>query len=68
MEILTENHTKVLPEKYAKVVLQIATLEERISAMMSFGFTKKSKMLSDNLVQLLQSVKDEYERDQKRRK
>lgn len=36
MEILTENHTKALPEKYAKVVLKIATLEERISAMMSF--------------------------------
>jgi hypothetical protein len=68
MEILTENHTKVLPEKYAKVVLQIATLEERISAMMSFGFTEKSKMLSDNLVQLLQAVKDEYERDQKKKR
>ena len=68
MEILTENYTRVLEKKYAKVVIQVATLEERISAMMSFGLTRKAKVLSDNLVELLKAVKDEYRRDQNKRR
>jgi len=49
-EILTDNHTKILPEKYAKIVLQIATLEERSSAMMSFGMVDKVKSINDALI------------------
>lgn len=67
MKILTQDHTKVLPAKYARVVLQIATLEERISTLMSFGLTEKPKELSAALVELLQATRDEYERDNKRR-
>jgi len=66
MKILTENHTKVLPSKYVKVILQVATLEERISSMMSFGFTDKSKALNESLIALLEAIRDEYKRDNKK--
>lgn len=65
-EILTENHTKILPAKYAKIVLQVATLEERSSAMMSFGMTGKAKAVSGTLVTLLEAVKKEFEEDNKK--
>ena len=67
LEILTENHTKVLPQKYAKVILQVATLEERITAMLSFGFTEEPKELSIALVDLIKAIRDEYDKDNKKR-
>jgi len=66
LELLTENHTKVLPAKYAKVIIQVATLEERVSAMMSFGLTEKAKEISTALVDLIKAIRDEYEKDNKR--
>ena len=63
MDILTQGHTKVLPAKYAKVVLQVATLEERISSMMSFGLVDKANQLTAALIDLLQAVRDEYDKD-----
>lgn len=68
MQILTKNHTVVLPEKYAKVVLQVATLEERIKTMMSFGMVDKSKELSISLVELLEAVKKEFINDENKKK
>lgn len=63
MKILSENYTKPIPEKYAKVILQVATLEERVSAMMSFGLTEKAKEISAALFELIQAIRDEHERD-----
>ena len=66
MNILTKNHTEVLPEKYAKIVLQVATVEERIKNFMDYGLVDKSKKLSESLVMLLEAVRKEYEDDQKK--
>lgn len=63
MEILSENHTKPIAPKYATVILQVATLEERIRSLMSFGLVEESKKLSEALVMLLQEIRDEYVRD-----
>jgi len=64
-KILTKNYRTVIPEKYAKVILQIATLEERINTLMSFGMTEKSKELSESLVELLAALKKDYEDENK---
>lgn len=62
-KILSKNYRKVIPEKYVKVILQIAMLEERISALTSFGMTDKSKELSEALVELLEALKKDYENE-----
>jgi hypothetical protein len=59
-EILSYNHTKPLKEKYAKVVLQVATLEERINTLMSFGMVDRSKELQGNLIELLEAIRKEF--------
>ena len=59
-EILSYNHTKPLKEKYAKVVLQVATLEERINTLMSFGMVDRSRELQATLVELLEAIKQEF--------
>lgn len=64
MEILSENHTKTIPEKYAKVILQVATLEERINTLMDFGMVNKSQELQKSLIDLLTAVRQEYDDDQ----
>ena len=64
-KILTENYKKVIPEKYAKVILQIATLEERINALTSFGMTDKSKEINNSLIELLAALKKDYEDENK---
>jgi len=60
MQILSHEHTKPIKEKYAIVVLQIATLEERISVMMSFGMVDKAKAMQEALVLLLEAVRKEF--------
>ena len=65
MQILTKNYKKILPEKYAKVILQIATLEERISALMSFGMVDKANEINILLIELLEAIKNEYEQENK---
>lgn len=65
MQILTKNYKKILPEKYAKVILQIATLEERISALMSFGMVDKANEINVLLIELLEAIKNEYEQENK---
>jgi hypothetical protein len=60
MQILSYEHTKPIKEKYAIVVLQIATLEERISVMMSFGMVDKAKAMQEALVLLLEAVRKEF--------
>jgi hypothetical protein len=66
MEILTNNHTKVLPAKYAKIILQVATVEERIKNLMGYGLVDKSKKLSESLIILLEAARKEYDDDQKK--
>ncbi len=63
MEILSANYTKIIPEKYAKLILQVATLEERIKTLMDFGMMDKSMELNGALVDLLEEVKREYLKD-----
>ena len=64
MQILSHNHTKPLSEKYAKVVLKVATLEERIKIMMSLGMVGKAKELTDTLVGLLKAIRAEFIKDE----
>ena len=59
-KIISYNHTKPVKEKYAKVVLQVATLEERINTMMSFGMVDKAKALQITLVELLEAIRKEF--------
>ena len=68
MQILSHEHTKPVIEKYAMVILQITTLEERISLMMSFGMTEKAKALQEVLVLLLEAVKKEFIEDNDKNK
>ena len=63
MQILSHEYTKPVIEKYAIVILQVATLEERINLMMSFGMTEKAKALQEALVLLLEAVKKEFIED-----
>lgn len=63
MEILSVKYTKVIPEKYAKLILQVATLEERIKTLMDFGMVDKSTELNNALIALLEEVKREYLKD-----
>lgn len=67
-EILSYDYTKPLKEKYAKLVLQVATLEERINTLMSFGMVDRSKELQDTLIELLEAIKQEFIDEEKNRK
>lgn len=64
MKILSHEHTKPVQEKYAIVILQVATLEERIALMMSFGMVEKAKALQEALILLLESIKKEFMDDE----
>lgn len=59
-EILSENHKKSLLEKYAVAVMQVATLEERISTLMNFGMVDEAKRVSETLVEPIEVVKKEF--------
>jgi len=65
MKILTKNYKAILPEKYAKVVLQVAILEERINTLMSFGLVDKASEMSKSLVELLEDIKKDYKDENK---
>ena len=68
MKILSHEHTKPLSEKYAKVVLQVATLEERINTMMSFGMVDRAKELQVTLLTLLEAIRQEFIDDENKNK
>jgi len=60
MQILSYEHTRPLSEEYAKVVLQVATLEERIKVMMSFGLVAEARELNLALIDLLKAVRKDF--------
>lgn len=64
--ILTKNHTKALPEKYAKVVVQVARIEERIDAFKEFGMMERATKMNKELIILLEAVVDEYKEDKRK--
>lgn len=63
LQILTHEYTKPLQEKYGKLVVQAAALEERIRVLMEFGMIDKSKELNVALVGLLEDIKKEFDAD-----
>ena len=63
MQILTSNYTIPISEKYGKMIIQVATIEERINGLMSFGMVDRAREVNDSLVSLLEEIKKEYERD-----
>lgn len=67
-KILTNDHTEVMAPKYVKVVLQVATLEERIRTFMSFGLVERSKELNEALITLIEAIRDEFIEDQNNKK
>jgi len=66
MEILTKNYRRILPEKYAKVILKVAILEERINTLMSFGMVDKAAEMNKSLVELLEAVKKDYKDNERK--
>ena len=66
MEILTKNYRRILPEKYAKVILKVAILEERINTLMSFGMVDKANEMNKSLVELLEAVKKDYKDNERK--
>lgn len=68
MEILTKNYKRILPEKYAKVILKIAILEERINTLISFGMTDKAVEMNQSLIELLETIKKDYENENKNKR
>lgn len=64
-KILTEDHKRVLPEKYAKVIVQVARIEERIESFKDFGLMAKATQMNQELIVLLEAVIAEYKRDNK---
>lgn len=68
MKILTEDYKYPLDEKYGKVIVQVATLEERIKSFKDFGLMDRATELNDALIELLESIKKEYVEDSKNRK
>lgn len=68
MGILTEDYTVVIDKKYALAIVQVATLEDRIKSMMSFGLVDKGEELERELIMLLTAVRDEYKEDEKDKK
>ncbi len=60
---LTKNYTKPISEKYAKVVLQVSTLEERIKTFSLVGMTDRANELNAQLVLLIAKVRDEFKDD-----
>lgn len=66
MKILSHDYTQPIEEKYAKVIIQVATLEEKIKALISLGFKSKAYKINNSIIYLIEEIKKEYERDQKR--
>jgi len=60
IKILTHNHTKLLNKKYVKVVMQIATLEERIRVFDDFGMLDRVRAFNSALEKLIVSIKKEF--------
>jgi nitrogen fixation/metabolism regulation signal transduction histidine kinase len=65
--ILTKDHKRVLPEKYAKVIVQVARLEERIEGFKDFGMMERAATMNKELVELLEAIVIEYKQDNKKR-
>ena len=63
LAILTEEFTEPINEKYGKVVIQVATLEERIKTFKDFGLMDRARELNEALIMLLEEIKKEYEKD-----
>ena len=60
IQTLSENYTKPISEKYAKVILQVNTLEERIETFTLVGMDKRAKELNAQLILIIEKVKKEF--------
>lgn len=63
MQILSNNYSNPIPEKYCKMILQVATIEERTKGLMSFGLVEKAKEVNEHLIIILEEIKREYQKD-----
>lgn len=63
IKILTKNYTKPISEKYAKVVLQVSTLEERINTFTLVGMKDRAQELNKNLSLLISKIRNEFKDD-----
>lgn len=57
---LTNNYTIPLSETYSKIVLQVATLEERIRTFTALGMIEKSDKMNKQLENLIRQIKKDF--------
>jgi hypothetical protein len=61
LRVLSKEYTKPIKEKYIDAALKIASMEERMQMLKSFGLFDKAKVCNDSLIEMMEALKEEFD-------